>query len=362
MSHRIWCSAIVVSLVGLSAFAQQKPDPAFDQTVKPMLNRKCFACHNDRLASGGLNIAPFTHSASITEYREAWEKIVAKVRSGEMPPKEAPKLTQEQIDSFTAYMESEFEKADRKVQPDPGRVTARRLNRNEYSNTIRDLLSVDFRAEKDFPTDDSGYGFDNIGDVLTISPMLMDKYVRAAERIAARAVGADPLPKKPLEFEFSGKAQPLRKIDRSTVELTHQVDWDAEYNIIVQLPGERAKDAKPVEMAFWMDGKMIHKQWVETKPSELVYFNPMSVEEFKITLPEGDHVFRMAFLNDDFVKPLTDKEAKDQKKNKYIGAVTFVGPFAMKGERASRKKILLCDPNTGKACVNKILGTLARRA
>ena len=362
MSYRIWRNAVVVSLVGVSAFAQQKPDSAFDQTVKPMLNRRCFACHNDRNASGGLNIAPFTHPTSIAEYRDAWEKIVAKVRSGEMPPKDAPKPTQAQIDGFTKFMEGEFEKADRKIQPDPGRVTARRLNRNEYSNTIRDLLSVDFRAEKDFPTDDSGYGFDNIGDVLTISPMLMDKYVRAAERIAARAIGADPLPKKPLEFEFSGKGQPLRRIDRSTVELTHQVDWDAEYTIIVQLPGERAADAKPVEMAFWMDGKMIHKMTVETKPSKLVYFNPMSVEEFKISLPEGDHVFRVGFLNDEFVKTLTDKEARDQKKNKYIGAVTFVGPFAMKGERASRKKILVCDPATGKACVNKILSTLARRA
>ncbi|MBK7926132.1 MAG: DUF1592 domain-containing protein [Bryobacterales bacterium] len=338
------------------------PASAFDQTVKPMLNRRCFGCHNDRTAAGGLNIAPFTHPSSINEYREAWDKIVSKVRSGEMPPKEAPKPTPEQIATFTAFMEAEFEKADRKVQPDPGRVTARRLNRNEYSNTIRDLLAVDFRAEKDFPTDDSGYGFDNIGDVLTISPMLMDKYVRAAERISARAIGADPLPKKPLEFEFSGKGLPLRRVDRSTVELTHQVDWDAEYNIIVQLPGERAADAKPVEMAFWMDGKLIHKMWVETKPSKLVYFNPMSVEEFKVTLPEGDHVFRMAFLNDEFVKTLSDKEARDQKKNKYIGAVTFQGPFALPGERASRKKILICDPKTGKACVDKILSTLARRA
>ena len=70
-------------------------------------------------------------------------------------------------------------------KPDPGRVTARRLNRNEYTNTIRDLLGVDFRAERDFPTDDSGYGFDNIGDVLTMSPLLMERYMSAAERIAA---------------------------------------------------------------------------------------------------------------------------------------------------------------------------------
>jgi len=82
------------------------------------------------------------------------------------------------------------------VKPDPGRVTARRLNRNEYKNTIRDLLAVDFRADKDFPTDDSGYGFDNIGDILTISPVLMDHYMNAAEAIASRAMGADPSSQK----------------------------------------------------------------------------------------------------------------------------------------------------------------------
>lgn len=357
-------SSFVLSLTVAStcALGQTAPAAGFDPTVKSLLNKRCFACHNDRNPAGGLNITPFTHANSITEYREGWEKILSKVRSGEMPPKGAPKPTQEQIGAFAAFVEGEFERSDKKVAADPGRVTARRLNRREYSNTVRDLLGVDFRAEKDFPTDDSGYGFDNIGDVLTVSPMLMDKYVRAAERIAARAIGADPLPKKPLEIEFSGKGQPLRRVDRSTVELTHEVGWDAEYTVIVQLPGERAADAKPVEMAVWMDGRMIHKMWVETKPSKLVYFNPMSVEEFKVALPEGDHVFRVAFLNDDFVKTLTDKELRDQKKNKYIGAVTFVGPFAQAGERESRKKILVCDPAAGKACVNRILSRLARRA
>src|SRR6185503_16402592 len=118
-------------------------------------------------------------------------------------PKGVPRPPDEQMTAMMKFVQSEFEKADRNIKPDPGRVTARRLNRNEYSNTIRDLLAVEFRAEKDFPTDDSGYGFDNIGDVLTISPILMEKYISAAERIAARAIGADPLPKKPLTAEYS---------------------------------------------------------------------------------------------------------------------------------------------------------------
>src|SRR5262245_39290816 len=117
-----------------------------------------------------------------------------------MPADGLPRLPVGQIQTFVKFVQDEFEKADKNVKPDPGRVTARRLNRVEYTNTIRDLLAVDFRAEKDFPTDDSGYGFDNIGDVLTISPVLMEKYIDAADTIASRALGADPLPAKPVDF------------------------------------------------------------------------------------------------------------------------------------------------------------------
>jgi hypothetical protein len=216
------------------------------------------------------------------------------------------------LDALTAFVRSEFDKADRLVKPDPGRVTARRLNRAEYANTIRDLLGVEFQADKNFPTDDSGEGFDNIADILSISPVLMEKYVEAAERIAARAIGADPLP-KPLEAEYSNRTKTIRRVDFSTVEASHRVDFDAEYIVRVGLPGARAADAKPVTMNFWMDGKLLHTMPVETKPSKLVYFNPYSEEEFRIYLPEGDHVFRLAFINDDFVKGLSEKDAYSDK-------------------------------------------------
>ena len=234
----------------------------------------------------------------MAENRDGWEKILQKIRTGEMPPKGVPRPAA-QIDALTKFVQAEFERADRNVKPDPGRVTARRLNRNEYSNTIRDLLAVEFRAENDFPTDDSGNGFDNIGDVLTISPVLMEKYLAAAERIASRAIGADPLP-KPLEAQYHLKDKTIRRIDVSTIEATHRVDFDAEYIIRIGLPGERAADAKPVTMGFWMDGKLIHTMPVETKPSKLVYFNPYSAEEMRLYLPEGDHTFRAGFINDEF--------------------------------------------------------------
>jgi mono/diheme cytochrome c family protein len=334
----------------------------FEKNVKPILKNTCSGCHSASVMSGGVNLTPYMEASTVAEDRASWDKILQKVESGEMPPKGVPRPAQPQISAFTSYLHTEFDKADALVKPDPGRVTARRLNRNEYRNTIRDLLAVDFRADKDFPTDDSGYGFDNIADILTISPVLMEKYMNAAETIASRAMGADPLPKKPLEIVYDNKNRGLRRLDLSTVEASHRVDFDGEYVVRFGFPGERAADAKPVKMSFWMDGQLMQTIDVETKPSKLVYFNPFSDAEIRVYIPEGDHVFRAAFLNDDFVKTLDPKDAYSDKKNKFIGSFTFVGPYPAKVEKASRKKILICDPASGSACVEKIVTNLAHHA
>ncbi|HYO82039.1 MAG TPA: DUF1592 domain-containing protein [Bryobacteraceae bacterium] len=353
------------ALIAATLAAQPQPAPAspsFDLAVKPILTKSCVPCHNERMASGSLNLTGLNTAASIAQHRDEWERVIQKIRTGEMPPKGIPRPPAAQLDALMGVVREEFARADKNVKPDPGRVTARRLNRAEYTNTIRDLLGVDFRADKEFPTDDSGHGFDNIGDVLTISPILMEKYVDAAERIAARAIGATPLPKKPLEFEYHSKNKSIRRLNFSTIEATHRVDWDGEYRVIIGLPGQRSETAKPVKLGFWMDGKLLHTQEVETRPSKLVYFNPYSEEEFRVVLPEGDHVFRAAFIDDDFVKDLTPKEAYSDKTNKFLNMVKFIGPFPAKVEKASRKKVLICDPDSGPGCVNKIVSTLARRA
>ncbi len=334
---------------------------SFAEIVPPFFTRTCAPCHNDRNASGGVNIGLYAVPQSVIEQRDGWERVLQKIRSGEMPPKGFPRPAEDKVSAFTAFIHSEFEKADKLVKPDPGRVTARRLNRVEYTNTVRDLLGVDFRADRDFPADDSGHGFDNIGDVLTISPILMEKYLDAAAAISARAIGADPLP-KPIEAEYHTKDRRLRRVDRSTVEATHRLDFDGDYVVRIGLPGERPKDAKPVTLAFWMDGKLIHSMPVETKPSSLVYFNPYSEEEFRIFLPAGDHVFRAGFVNDDFIQTLDPKDYYNNQKNKSMNMIKFIGPYASKTERPSRKKILICDPNTGAVCVDRILTSLARRA
>jgi mono/diheme cytochrome c family protein len=342
---------------------RQASAPAdFQQALQPFLATHCLGCHSAEMKSGGVNLETAKTAASIIQDRENWELALLKIRTGEMPPKGMPRPTEAEVQAAVRWLENLFEQADLQAKPDPGRVTARRLNRSEYANTVRDLLGVDFRANQEFPVDDSGDGFDNIADVLTISPVLMEKYMAAAERIAARAIGADPLPKKPIESEYSRKNSNIRQPDVSTVEATHRIDWDGEYTIRFGLPGERSADAKPVTMGFWMDGKLLHTMPVETKPSKLVYFDPYSEEEMRLFLPEGDHTFRVAFINDEFVKGLLEKDAYNNKKNKFINSMIFIGPFPAKTEKASRKKILICDPNSGPACVQKIIATVAHRA
>ncbi len=336
---------------------------AFDVKVKPILKNVCSGCHNKSLASGGLNLSPYLDAATVFEDRETWEKIAAKIEAGEMPPKGIPRPPQERMTALVNFLHGEFDKADAAIPLDPGRVTAKRLNRNEYRNTIRDLLAVDFRADKDFPTDDSGYGFDNIADILTVSPVLMERYLDAAETIASRAMGADPLPKKPLATTCDLKTRTLRRLDADTVEASQRIDFDGEYTVRFGFPGTRGADAKPVKMGFFMDGELLDTMEVETKPSKLVYFDPYSDGEVRVYLPEGDHVFRAAFLDDDFIKTLTnDKDVYNQKKNKFIASITFVGPYPAKVEKASRKKILICDPAAGEACVEKIVANLAHHA
>ena len=333
---------------------------AFEKAVAPVLNNTCSQCHNSQFASGGFDTAPFLTPTSVIQQREGWDRIVAKIRAGEMPPTGVPR-PQAEIDTLLKFIQGELDRIDKDAKPDPGRVVAHRLNRNEYANTIRDLLAVDFRAQKDFPTDDSGEGFDNIGEILTISPVLMEKYVAAAERIASRAVAADVLP-KPIEVQYHNKDKRIRRVDASTIEATHRIEFDGEYTVRFALPGERAADAKPVKLGFWMDGKLIASKMVETKPSGLVYFDPYSEEEFRLLLPEGDHVFRAGFIGDDFVKTVTTKDLYNRKANKFLDAIIFVGPFKPAAPPASRAKVLICDPNTGPACVDKIITNLARHA
>src|SRR5271157_1131273 len=253
-----------VSVAGVLAAIPAPGADSFQKAVSPVLENTCAPCHSGRLAPGGFDAGAFLDPASLVSQREGWERILLKLQAGEMPPKGVPR-EQAEMDTLVKYVQGEFAKADRNTPPDPGRVTAHRLNRNEYANTIRDLLGVEYRAQKDFPTDDSGYGFDNIGDILTVSPVLMEKYLEAAEAIASRAMGADPLPAKPIEATCDLKTNTLRRLDYDTVEASQRIDFDGDYTVRFGFPGTRGPDGQPVKMAFSMDGRVLDTMDVETK-------------------------------------------------------------------------------------------------
>ena len=335
---------------------------AFAAATKELFDDTCSECHNATDLSGGLDVSLYRSVETLASDRDRWELILAKLKTQEMPPDDAViQPSEEQINRLVKLLETEFARADAAMKPDPGRVTARRLNRAEYTNTVRDLLAIDFRADKNFPTDDSGEGFDNIADVLTVSPVLMEKYLSAAGRIAARTLAAGPLP-KPIEVEYSLRFKNLRRLDPSNVEATHRFDFDADYQLKIGLPGQRAKDAAPVMLGLWVDGRLTHTTQIETKPSGLVYFNPYSEERIRVAVPEGDHTLRVGFIDDPFVKTLAKEDIYKDTVNKWIGSVTVIGPFASEGEKPSRKRVLVCDPATGPRCVDRILANLARRA
>jgi hypothetical protein len=189
----------------------------------------------------------------------------------------------------------------------------------------------------------------------------MERYLSAAERIARWAISTE-LPPKPIADEYHQRDRKIRRVDSSTVEAIHRVEYAGDYTVRFGLPGERPADAKPVTLNLWMDGKLLASKEIQTKPSGLVYFNPYSEEEVKVYLPVGDHVFRAGFTNDDFVRTLASADLYNDKKNKFFNSIVFIGPFASTVEKESRKRVLVCNPESGRECVERILSTLARRA
>ena len=354
-------SLIAIALAVSPAQAANAPPPTFDTVVKPLFTQTCAACHNDKLSSGGLSVATFLDPKSIETKRDAWEAILAKLRTGEMPPKGIPKPPPEQMDALLSYVQGEFDRLDKSTKPDPGRIVAHRLNRNEYSNTIRDLLGVSYHAEEEFPIDDASFGFDNIGAVLTVSPTLMSKYMQATEQIASRAVGGDPLPKPGL---FNKRSR-IKRLDIDTIEFKDRVDFDADYIVRAQIIGHRGDADKPVTLVISVDGKPV--KTVEV-PVQISAVNKQggatqrSSQEQQVFLTQGEHTFRAAFVNDLAIKDIPAQAHFNNNRNIYPDTIEFAGPFPSKEPHASQRKVLICDPATGKTCVDKILSTLATRA
>ena len=176
---------------------------AYAHEIAPLIRQFCGGCHSGSSPAGGIALTAFRDTASIRKARAVWEKVASNVQSAHMPPSSAPQPTQAQRERLVAWIESTLAAN----APAMRHVTLRRLNRAEYNNTIRDLLGVEIRPADDFPSDDVGNGFDNIGDVLSLSPLLMEKYLTAAEKVAEAAIVTPEAlaraPRKPESFPAS---------------------------------------------------------------------------------------------------------------------------------------------------------------
>ena len=165
--------------------------PTFEADVQPFLETHCVLCHNAQLKTAGLVLDSYRAGEAAAADSDVWQRVKRMLGGGKMPPADRPRPPRQDIADVLDWIAANTPEETIQIQPDPGRVTARRLNRAEYNNTVRDLLGIDFRPADDFPVDDSGYGFDNIGDVLSISPVLMEKYMAAADKISGRAIMTD---------------------------------------------------------------------------------------------------------------------------------------------------------------------------
>jgi mono/diheme cytochrome c family protein len=355
---------LVVSLFAARpvGHAQQAPAaPSFDTDVLPILDGVCTRCHNEKKANAGLNFNTLLDPATLGSKRNTWEAVLDQVKHGDMPPPDEDPLSARERAAMVSFIESAFTRADRELKPDPGHVPAHRLTRVEYANTIRDLLGVDFRATDEFPPDDSGYGFDNIGDVLTVSPVLMQRYLTAAERIAARAVGSGPLPNPGV---FTRRSRARRPAD-GTIELKEILEYDAEYVIRVGLQGHRGTDDPPVTMVIAVDGSPVKTVSV---PVQLSAVNKQggatqrALYEARVFLPANEHLFRAAFVDDVTLPSIPVKSRTDVNQNVFPEFLEIAGPFAPSAAHPVKKAALACDPASGRACVTRILRTLARRA
>ena len=185
----LWVARAFAALAMLGAPVSGAEIPAvaeFHKDVQPILKEYCYDCHGDGAKKGQVAFDELTSDQAILSH-DLWFKVLKNVRAGLMPPQKKPRPPAEEqrkIERWIKYAAFGLDPNN----PDPGRVTVRRLNRVEYRNTIHDLMGIDFNADAEFPPDDTGYGFDNIGDVLTISPLLLEKYLAAANEIVTEAV------------------------------------------------------------------------------------------------------------------------------------------------------------------------------
>jgi hypothetical protein len=229
MSFRIGIPLVLSVALGVGAAPRaedlKKPDAppkkpekvSYTKQIAPLVATYCVRCHGGDKPRAGLALDVYKDDAPIAKNRQVWEKVAKRLRSQEMPPRRVKQPTEAERAQLLTWLDAELGAIDCKLERDPGRVTIRRLNRAEYNNTIRDLVGVKFQPAADFPADDVGYGFDNIGDVLSLPPLLLEKYLSAAEKIIDAAFQAPELRKRILAAGSAAKPKDPKDAARKVI-------------------------------------------------------------------------------------------------------------------------------------------------
>jgi uncharacterized protein DUF1592/uncharacterized protein DUF1588/uncharacterized protein DUF1587/uncharacterized protein DUF1585/uncharacterized protein DUF1595 len=344
----------------------------------------CDTCHYGPKARAGVNLESL-NLADLGANGATWEKVLRTLRSGQMPP---PGTLKPDEATRTAVIKAIDGERDRvaDVRPTPGRPTLHRLNRAEYGNAVRDLLGLQVDVSELLPPDDSGYGFDNIGDVLTVSPELLERYLLAAGKISRQAVGDTRIPVGYQTYEIRPG---LKQDDRMTDELQigsrggtiieHRFPVDAEYEISVDLQrgraGEILGNGRERHLNLRLDDQPLKDFTIPASRGRRADINTgvkVNEEGYKVRLPvkAGSHRIATAFEKDTVLpEGILFKPRFDAIQSHFegVGSISIAGPFNVQGpgDTASRRKVFICQP-TGSAdeaaCAEKILTNIVHRA
>lgn len=374
-------TSVAVSVVILLSAVTWPPeartaDPSgrdvFSGTIQPFISSHCAICHGAKKQNGELNLMAYGNAAAVAKDRATWQSVLGRLRDQEMPPAHAKQPTnaerQAAINAISAILEN-----DRPTTNTLGRVTARRLNRAEYNNTVRDLFGIDLRPADDFPADDIGYGFDNIGDVLSLSPLLMEKYLSAADQILDKVFAVEVVKERgqhwqgwDRKFESTVKTEivppegPARiLLSGGEISRSHLFDLAGEYSIRVKAFGRPAGD-EPPRMALRIDDR-------EFKTFDVKTAEPGrgAVYDARVQFTIGEHRLAVGFLN-----PLTDPKPDDPKQRERgvgIEFVEFRGPLVLPPPRRTDAFVRLMAnlPAAGLSeiqCARRNLAPFVRRA
>ena len=370
-----------------SAPQQPAATPAATPDLRATLDTYCVTCHNQRAKTAGLTLDT-TDLAEIGAHADVWEKVVRKLRGGMMPPPGVRRPDQAQLDAFAARLEQALDNAAA-AHPNPGRVAVHRLNRAEYANAIEDLLGVRVDAAALLPKDDEADGFDNVANVLTVSPSFLEQYISAAGAVTSLALGpATPRPTSATYRPARGTDQ-AQHVDglplgtRGGLRVEHLFPADGDYKL--NIPGlAGAGYVRGMEyrhtLVVTVDGRKIFEQQlggdedlkaIDQQQAAAVAAINARFQNIPMHVTAGPHAIAATFIARTFAESdellYSFRPGVGEDRIPRITSIEIVGPFspAGVGETPSRARVFVCRPSNASqedACASRILSTLARRA